>query len=132
MMDLENQLLDSLNQSFLQALPDMSYAKHFIHAKDVKGASRDALRSFAHSALHGAHHISRIRHADKVTQALMGLDEKINETTEGDTTEARQVYNELVKRHNDIMNPNTHPVSAWLGRHSADRRRGCSGRLPVP
>lgn len=114
-MDLENQLLDSLNQSFLQALPDMSYAKHFIHAKDVKGASRDALRSFAHSALHGAHHISRIRHADKVTQALMGLDEKINETTEGDTTEARQVYNELVKRHNDIMNPNTHPVSAWLG-----------------
>lgn len=114
-MNLEDQLLDSLNQSFLQALPDMSYAKHFIHAKDVKGASRDALRSFAHSALHGAHHISRIRHADKVTQALMGLDEKINETTEGDTTEARQVYNELVKRHNDIMNPNTHPVSAWLG-----------------
>lgn len=114
-MNLEDQLLDSLNQSFLQALPDMSYAKHFIHAKDVKGASRDALRSFAHSALHGAHHISRIRHADKVTQALMNLDENINATTEGDTTEARQVYNELVKRHNDIMNPNTHPFSAWLG-----------------
>jgi len=114
-MDLEDQLLDSLNQSFLQALPDMSYAKHFIHAKDVKGASRDALRSFAHSALHGAHHISRIRHADKVTNALIKLDDKINKTEEGDTTEARQVYNELVKRHNDIMNPNTHPVSAWLG-----------------
>lgn len=114
-MDLEHQLLDSLNQSFLQALPDMSYAKHFIHAKDVKGASKDALRSFAHSALHGAHHISRIRHADKVTKALMDLDQNINETAEGDTTEARQVYNELVKRHNDIMNPNTHPFSAWLG-----------------
>lgn len=114
-LNLEDQLLDSLNQSFLQALPDMSYAKHFIHAKDVKGASRDALRSFAHSALHGAHHISRIRHADTVTNALIKLDDKINGTTEGDTTEARQVYNELVKRHNDIMNPNTHPVSAWLG-----------------
>ncbi len=114
-MNLEDQLLDSLNQSFLQALPDMSYAKHFIHAKDVKGASRDALRSFAHSALHGAHHISRIRHADKVTQALMDLDGSINSTVQGDTTEARQVYNELVRRHNDIMNPNTHPVSAWLG-----------------
>lgn len=114
-MDLEDQLLDSLNQSFLQALPDMSYAKHFIHAKDVKGASKDALRAFAHSALHGAHHISRIRHADKVTNALMDLDNAINATVEGDTTEARQVYNELVKRHNDIMNPNTHPFSAWLG-----------------
>lgn len=114
-LNLEDQLLDSLNQSFLQALPDMSYAKHFIHAKDVKGASKDALRAFAHSALHGAHHISRIRHADKVTNALMGLDSSINATVEGDTTEARQVYNELVKRHNDIMNPNTHPFSAWLG-----------------
>jgi hypothetical protein len=114
-LNLEDQLLDSLNQSFLQALPDMSYAKHFIHAKDVKGASKDALRAFAHSALHGSHHISRIRHADKVTKALMDLDQNINETGEGDTTEARQVYNELVKRHNDIMNPNTHPFSAWLG-----------------
>lgn len=114
-LNLEDQLLDSLNQSFLQALPDMSYAKHFIHAKDVKGASKDALRAFAHSALHGAHHISRIRHADQVTKALMDLDEKINATIEGDTTEARQVYNELVQRHNSIMNPNTHPVAAWLG-----------------
>lgn len=114
-LNLEDQLLDSLNQSFLQALPDMSYAKHFIHAKDVKGASKDALRAFAHSALHGAHHISRIRHADKVTNALMDLDNSINATVEGDTTEARQVYNELVRRHNDIMNPTTHPFSAWLG-----------------
>lgn len=114
-MNLEDQLLDSLNQSFLQALPDMSYAKHFIHAKDVKGASKDALRAFAHSALHGAHHISRIRHADMVTKALMNLDQNINETAEGTTEEARQVYNELVRRHNDIMNPNTHPFAAWLG-----------------
>lgn len=114
-MDLEDQLLDSLNQSFLQALPDMSYAKHFIHAKDVKGASKDALRAFAHSALHGAHHISRIRHADKLTTALMDLDTRVNETAEGDVTEARQVYNELVHRHNEILNPSTHPVAAWLG-----------------
>lgn len=113
--NLTDQLLDSLNQSFLQALPDMSYAKHFIHAKDVKGASKDALRAFAHSALHGAHHISRIRHADRITNALTKLDERINETSEGDTIEARQVYNELVQRHNEILNPSTHPVSAWLG-----------------
>lgn len=114
-MDLQEQLLESLNQSFLQALPDMSYAKHFIHARDVKGFSKDALRSFAHSAFHGAHHISRIKNADRVTDALAKLDERINKTSEGDTTEARQVYNELVKRHNQILNPNTHPVSAWLG-----------------
>lgn len=113
--NLTDQLLDSLNQSFLQALPDMSYAKHFIHAKDVKGASKDALRAFAHSAMHGAHHISRIRHADRITDALTRLDDRINQTTEGDLTEARQVYNELVQRHNQILNPNTHPVSAWLG-----------------
>jgi hypothetical protein len=113
--NLTEQLLDSLNQSFLQALPDMSYAKHFIHAKNVKGASKDALRAFAHSALHGAHHISRIKHADRLTQALTNLDDRINETGEGDVTEARQVYNELIRRHNEILNPSTHPVAAWLG-----------------
>ena len=45
----------------------------------------------------------------------MALDERINATQEGDVTEARQVYNELVQRHNTILNPNTHPFSAWLG-----------------
>lgn len=115
MIDSRAQLKDAINQTFLNSMPDMSYAKHFIHAKEVKGASRDALRSFAHSALHGAHHISRIRHADKLSNAVMALDERINETEEGDLTEARQVYNELVQRHNTILNPNTHPFSAWLG-----------------
>lgn len=108
-------LLDALNQSYLQSMPDLSYSKHYIHARDVKGASRDALRAFAHSALHGSHHISRLRHADKVTKSLFEMDERIKEAREGDVQEARQVYNELVRRHNDIMNPNTHPVSAWLG-----------------
>lgn len=108
-------LLDALNQSFLQALPDMSYAKHFIHARDVKGASKDALRAFAHSTLHGAHHISRIRHADKLTKALSNLDDHINKSVDGDVTQARQVYNELAQRHNTILNPNVHPVAAWLG-----------------
>jgi len=111
----KRQLLEALDQTFLQALPDMSYAKHFIHAKEVKGASRDALRSFAHSALHGAHHISRIRYADRLSNAVLDLDKRINKTEEGDVTEARQVYNELVQRHNAILNPNTHPFSAWLG-----------------
>lgn len=114
-MSSRAQLKDAINQSFLNSLPDMSYAKHFIHAKEVKGASRDALRSFAHSALHGAHHISRIRYADRLSDAVMALDERVNETEEGDVTEARQVYNELVQRHNAILNPNTHPFSAWLG-----------------
>jgi hypothetical protein len=112
---MQDMLLDSLTQSYLQSMPDLSYAKHFIHARDVKGASKDALRAFAHSALHGAHHISRIRHADRITNALTALDDRINRMGEGDTIEVRQVYNELIQRHTEIMNPNTHPVAAWLG-----------------
>lgn len=111
----KQQLLDALNQTFLNALPDMSYAKHFIHAREVKGWSKDALRAFAHSALHGAHHISRIKYGDQLTRALSRMDERINTTAEGDVTEARQVSNELVQRHDQIMNPNIHPVAAWLG-----------------
>ncbi len=108
-------LKDAINQTFIHSLPDMSYAKHFLHAKDVKGFSKDALRAFAHSALHGAHHLSRINNADHLTKALDDLDARIRDTAEGDVTEARQVYNELVQRHKNILNPNTSPVAAWLG-----------------
>lgn len=113
--DSKHQLLDAINQTFINSLPDMSYAKHFTHAKDVKGFSKDALRAFAHSAMHGAHHISRIQNADHLTRALATMDERINQTDEGDVTEARQVHNELTKRHNQILDPNTSPVAAWLG-----------------
>lgn len=111
----KDQLLDAINQTFIHALPDMSYAKHFTHAKDVKGFSKDALRAFAHSALHGAHHISRIQNADFLTRALASMDARINDEDEGDVTEARQVHNELTLRHNDLLNPNVSPVTAWLG-----------------
>ncbi len=112
---LREQLSDALNQTFLNSLPDMSYAKHFIHAKEVKGFSKDALRAFAHSALHGAHHISRIQNADHLTRALSDLNTRIQKTEEGDVTEARQLYNEIVQRHESLLNPNTSPVAAWLG-----------------
>ena len=111
----KDQLKDAINQTFLNSMPDMSYAKHFMHAKDVKGFSKDALRAFAHSALHGAHHISRIQNADHMSKALTDLDKRIMKTDEGDVTEARQVYNELVQRQESILNPNTHPVAAYLG-----------------
>ncbi len=113
--DSKHQLLDAINQTFINSLPDMSYAKHFTHAKDVKGFSKDALRAFAHSAMHGAHHISRIKNADRLTGALVQMDERINATDEGDVTEARQVHNELTLRHNGLLDPNTSPVAAWLG-----------------
>ncbi|MBP0119797.1 MAG: PLxRFG domain-containing protein, partial [Nitrosarchaeum sp.] len=108
-------LKDSINQIALNALPDLSYAKHFIHAKKVKGFSTDALRSFSHSVLHGAHHISRINHADALTGALRDFDRQIALTESNDTSQARQVYNELVRRHDYQMNPNTSPVAALLG-----------------
>jgi hypothetical protein len=115
-INTKKDLKDAINQLALQSLPDMSYAKHFIHAKDVKGASVDALRAFAHSALHGAHHISRIRHSDQLSRIIRKMDSRI-EKTEGDVdvTESRQVHNELVQRHEMIINPNTDPFAAFLG-----------------
>ncbi len=115
MVSPKAQLLDAINQLALESLPEMSYAKHFIHAKDVKGSSKDALRTFAHSALHGAHHISRINHADAMEKAITDLDARIRDTQTGDVTESRQLYNNLVQRHGTIMNPNISPVAAWLG-----------------
>jgi hypothetical protein len=113
-INTKKDLKDAINQLTLQSLPEMSYAKQFIHAKDIKGASVDALRAFAHSALHGAHHISRIKHTDQLSRLLRKMDTRIDKA-DGDVTEARQIHNELVQRHETIINPNTDPFAAFLG-----------------
>jgi len=111
----KDQLLDALNQSFIGSLPDLSYRKHFAHRQGVAGFSRDAMRAFADSAFHAAHNISRLRHGDTLSFALMGLDKRIRQAEGVDTTVLGDAYNEMVKRHAIYMNPNTSPVAAWLG-----------------
>jgi hypothetical protein len=111
----KSQLFDTLNQLAISMLPDASYRRHFKHRKGTPGFSRDAMRGFAQAQQHAAHHIARIRHADRLVAALDDLQTEIQETAEGDVTEWQHVANELTRRLEQILNPNTHPVAAAAG-----------------
>lgn len=112
--DLKNRLLDDVNQLFIKSLPNLSYRKHFAHRKGTPGFSADVMRAFASSAFHGASHIARLNHADRMTMALRGAEQAIETETEGDFNTRTQVLNEFIKRHDAALNPNTHPLSALL------------------
>lgn len=112
--DLKNQLVDDLNQMFIRALPDLSYRKHFLHRKNTPGFSADVMRGFASSAFHAASHIARLNHGDQMTFALSDAYQTIESAPEGDFNKHVQVLNELAKRHDIALNPNTHPIASML------------------
>lgn len=117
-MDAEQKgaLMDQLNQLAISALPDASYRKHFAHRKGTPGFSNDAMRGFASSQMHAAHHLARIKHADELALLIDEMRADIQATRgDVDTTEQQQVVNELTRRLDLMMNPTTHPVTAALG-----------------
>jgi len=109
-------LMDSLNQLAISALPDQSYRRHFTHRKGTPGFSQDAMRAFASSMQHVAHHVARVLHGDELQILVDGLNKRVRDTTgDVDTTAMQQVANELAKRMDLMLNPTTHPVTAALG-----------------
>lgn len=117
-MDAEQKgaLMDQLNQLAISALPDASYRKHFAHRKGTPGFSNDAMRAFASSQMHAAHHLARIKHADELALLIDEMRADIQATRgDVDTTEQQQVVNELTRRLDLMLNPVTHPITAALG-----------------
>jgi hypothetical protein len=109
-------LMDGLNQLAINLLPDASYRKHFAHRKGTPGFSNDAMRAFAASQMHAAHHIARIKHADELSLLIDEMQADIRRATgDVDTTERQQVVNELKRRLDYLMNPTTHPAAAAAG-----------------
>ena len=114
-------LADDLNQLVLQKMPDMSALKHSVHRKRIKGYSGDARRAFAHTIFHGAHHLSRIMYADRMQNEINRIKEEVKllqggkESTIEDGNLAVDVLNEMKARHEKIMNPNSHPLTSYLG-----------------
>lgn len=114
--DQKAALMDGLNQLAISSLPDASYRKHFAHRKGTPGFSNDAMRAFASSQMHAGHHLARIRHADELAFLIDEMREEIQSARgDIDVTERQQVVNELTRRLDLMMNPNTHPVTAALG-----------------
>lgn len=108
-------LIDEVNQHFIKALPDLSHRKHFAHRRKVEGYNRDQMRAFADNMQHAAHHISRIRHADKMSTAVESILESAKMAPkDANVDDYTDLHNELVKRLAIMNNPNISPVAQAL------------------
>jgi len=122
--DLKDDLKDDINQLILKMMPDVSSLKHSIHRKKIKGFSQDSRRAFSHTAFHGAHHLTRIKHADLMQHEIDAMTDEVDtleklpeksaiRKDQGDV--ARDVANHMRVRHHKIMNPDASPWTAYAG-----------------
>ena len=114
---MDQELQDSINQLYLSSLPDLSWAKHGIHRKNMPGFSQDARRAFAANMFHGARYLARLRYADLMANELQQAQRYVD-AREGDdqydSVKARQVLDEMDRRHELLMNPKSNPVATAL------------------
>ena len=117
------ELKDTVWQAMLDMLPDSSYAKHAIHRKRIKGASRDGHRAYLQSVYHFAHHVSKIRYGHQMKAELDGMKEQVQLAVQGEESNikpdeaeiAQQVLNEMNLRHEMNMNPKGSALAGQLG-----------------
>lgn len=109
---------DTLSQLYLSSMPDLSWAKHGIHRKGTAGFSQDARRAFAQNMFHGAGYLAKLRYADQMAEQLDAMQkyamEEVKTNPEFDQPKAQRVIDEMNKRHENLMNPKSHPLSSML------------------
>ncbi|MGE6213059.1 PLxRFG domain-containing protein [Comamonas aquatica] len=111
------ELEDSIGQLYLASMPDLSWAKHGIHRKGTAGFSQDARRAFAQNTFHGARYLAKLRYSDLLQDELTDMDKYISmhdSDAKYPSVRARQVLDEMVKRHESAMNPTGNPLSTAL------------------
>lgn len=115
------ELEDTLGQLYLSSLPDVSWAKHGIHRKGTPGFSQDARRAFAQNMFHGSRYLAKLRYSDLMQDELKAMQDHVdkigNVLPEEDGFNGprmQRVVDEFYKRHDSLMNPNSHPLSTAL------------------
>ncbi|KYZ12310.1 PLxRFG domain-containing protein [Vibrio parahaemolyticus] len=99
---VKDQLTDEIYQMYLQTMPDRSIRKSFIHRKGVAGYSEDAARVLADQGVRQANQQARLETEKRFTDLMEEL--KIA-TDKSNNVSASRLYNEMVKRHEWMMNP---------------------------
>ncbi|HGS5620769.1 TPA: PLxRFG domain-containing protein [Vibrio parahaemolyticus] len=99
---VKDQLTDEIYQMYLQTMPDRSIRKSFIHRKGVAGYSEDAARVLADQGVRQANQQARLETEKRFTDLMEEL--KIA-TDKSNNVSASRLYNEMIKRHEWMMNP---------------------------
>lgn len=111
------ELEDTLGQLYLSSLPDLSWARHGIHRKGTPGYSDDARRAFAQNMFHGARYLAKLRYGDLMQDELDAMQKYADERKQDsdyDQPKAQRVVDEMVKRHDSMMNPDSNPIATAL------------------
>lgn len=106
---VDKQVQDDVYQLFLRTLPELSTRKNFIHRKKVAGYSSDALRAFAGHMNHSAHQLARLEYRFRLDKAIDQARQEVSDLqgmADEDADRAGRGYDELVKRHEWVNNPN--------------------------
>lgn len=97
-----------LDEMIVNALPGVSFRKHFAKRENIAGYSRDALRAYADYFWHGANHVARIEFGPLMEQAIADGQkdiDKINKMQGGDSTNRVNIKDHLSHHFDSIMNP---------------------------
>ncbi|MGP9790711.1 PLxRFG domain-containing protein [Roseinatronobacter sp. NSM] len=101
-------IMDAIWQKYLETLPELSLRKNKIHRKGTPGFTQDAFRNFSKQMFHGANQLARLKYGQDMRLALDDAHREANEAA--DPSRAMLVVNEMEKRHDWVMNPQS---SAW-------------------
>ncbi|ULJ66677.1 PLxRFG domain-containing protein [Wielerella bovis] len=106
---------DVLMQLHFQSMPDLSWAKHGIHRKNRAGFSNDARRAYAQSMSSGASYLAKLRYGDLLQAELDNMQAHADSLKNTDKQPvAQRVVDEMVKRHDNMMNPKPNALSTGL------------------
>lgn len=108
------ELGDEIWQMYLQRLPALSARKQYIHRKNIRGFTGDALRTYAHTTAHMARSLGRVKHGHKLKDALRGIIRETNLAEQEGDVWAKAVQDEFQLRHERVLNPGVGPLSATL------------------
>lgn len=92
---------DQLYQLYLRSLPQLSAKKHFIHRKNTKGFSDDALRAFAHKAFHDGYFYAKLKHGTRMQEYMDELGATIKTATTQKRYDADKTELDLLREFNE-------------------------------
>ncbi|WP_316205726.1 PLxRFG domain-containing protein [Bradyrhizobium sp. SZCCHNS1012] len=96
-------VMDQVWQRYLEAMPDLSIRKSAIHRGGVAGFNTDAMRAFASHMFHSAHQMGRMKFGGDMLELV---NQAVDQAKKADNPiSAMNVANELRKRHDWVMNP---------------------------
>lgn len=106
--------MDSMLRSlYLTSLAEASGRKSELHRRGIAGGDRDMMRALATQGRADAHFLSTVQHEQEVINSLSAMRK---EAKAGDRQNNMRYFNELLIRHQQSMNQQTHRAEDFIKR----------------